>query len=297
LADEVLAAGHPPPWWPPEAAERNDAERAKMFDGVASRVELTLRHADGRRFPVAVTTSSIAGAERSGRFIQMFHDLTDERRVAAELAAAHAEMEVADDRDRIARDLHDGVIQRLFAAGLRLQASADRPDMRERVLSVIDDLDVAIAEIRAAIFTLHRRREVASGMETEMRVVAAEAARMLGHEPTVTLTGDLRAVPPELAHEATTVVRELLSNVARHAGASTTWLDVAVVDDELTVRVDDDGVGIDPAQQDAGGDGLRNVRERARQWHGRAAIGRRAPAGTRVEWVVPLDLREPTTPS
>ncbi len=218
----------------------------------------------------------------------MFHDLTDERRVAAELSAAHAEMEVADDRDRIARDLHDGVIQRLFAAGLHLQAAVNRPDVRERVVAVIDDLDTAITEIRAAIFTLHRPREVTIGLEHAVRVCTAEAARVLGYQPTLTLSGELQAVPPDLVHEATTVLRELLSNVAKHANASHTWLDVAV-GDTLTIRVDDDGIGIDSGASTHAGDGLRNVRERARAWRGGVEIAARQPTGTHVEWSVPLD--------
>ena len=99
------------------------------------------------------------------------------------------------------------------------------------------------------------------------------------------------SVPPELVHEATSVVRELLANVAKHAAASTTWLEV-VVDGDLTVVVEDDGVGIDTAAPPAAGDGLRNVRERAARCDGRVVIGRRAPGGTRVEWTVPLDDRQ-----
>ncbi len=286
--DEVLSASHPPPWWPEDERERNEASRMRMFEGVASRVELMMQHADGRRFPVAVTTSVIPGDAARGRFIMMYHDLTDERRVAAELSAVEAEMEVADDRDRIARDLHDGVIQRLFAAGLHLQAAVNRPDVRERVVAVIDDLDRAITEIRAAIFTLHRPREVTIGLEHALRVCTAEAARVLGHQPTLTLSGDLHAVPPELVHEATTVVRELFSNVAKHAGASHTWLSV-VADGALTIGVDDDGIGIDPDTGSQAGDGLRNLRERARARGGNVVIADRPSRGTHVEWAVPLD--------
>ena len=278
--DDVLSATHPAPWWP-------DHDRPTV-EFEAGRVEVTLRHADGHHFNVAVTTSEVPGAELSGRFIVMFHDLTDEQRVAAELTAAHAEMEVADDRDRIARDLHDGVIQRLFAAGLHLQAAVNRPDVKERVLAVIDDLDTAITEIRGAIFTLHRPREVASGFEHTLRVCATDAARVLGHQPALTVSGDLHRVTPQLVHEATSVVRELLSNVAKHADASNTWLDVAV-DSELSISVDDDGVGIDDIVVSGPGDGLRNLRERARSRRGRVVIARRDPTGTHVEWNIPLD--------
>ena len=218
----------------------------------------------------------------------MFHDLTGERRVAAELTAAHAEMEVADDRDRIARDLHDGVIQRFFAAGLHLQAAVDRPDVRERVLAVIDDLDPAITEIRGAIYTLHRPREVASGLEHALRICAGDASRLLGHDPRRAFSGDLHGVRPQLVHEATSVVRELLSNVARHADVSNTWLDVAA--DGALRSVDDDGVGLGPPPGQAG-DGLRNLGERARA--GAAGTGgdraARHPTGTHVEWAVPLN--------
>ena len=287
--DDVLGAAHPPPWWPDDEAERNEAARSKLFERVAARVEMTVEHALGRRCPVAVTSSALPGDDGSSCFILMFHDLTDERRVAAELTAAHAEMEVADDRDRIARDLHDGVIQRLFAAGLRLQAAVNRPDVRERVVSVIDDLDAAITEIRTAIFTLHRPREVASGLEAAVRVCAAEASRLLGHHPTIVVIGDLHDVPPQLVHEATSVVRELLSNVAKHAGAANTWIEV-VADGTLRIDVDDDGVGVDePSPAVCAGNGLRNLGERAEERRGRIVVQRRQPAGTHVEWEVPLD--------
>jgi PAS domain S-box-containing protein len=289
-ADDVLAASQPPPWWPEDCRAANLEARRRILDGVASRVEMTLQHTSGHRFPAAVTASTIPAGADADRFILTFHDLTDERRMAAELAAAHAAVEVADDRDRIARDLHDGVIQRLFAAGLRLQAALSRPDMRDRVLSVIDDLDAAITEIRGAIFTLHRPRDVTSGFETTLRVSAAEAERLLGHQPNVRLDGDLHAVPSELVYEATSVVRELLANVAKHAAASTTRLEV-VVDTDLTVVVEDDGIGIDTATPPAAGDGLRNVRERAARCDGRVVISSGAIGGTRVEWTVPLKDR------
>ncbi|MGY4711047.1 sensor histidine kinase [Mycolicibacterium sp. CBM1] len=194
------------------------------------------------------------------------------------------ELDVLTDRDRIARDLHDHVIQRLFAVGLSLQGalSADQAEGNRRVTSALDDLQDVVQEIRTAIFDLHggtvtRLRQRIEQAVTQMTVDSAV-------RPAVHINGPLSVVDAALADHAEAVVREAISNVVRHAGARSVTVSVAV-DDELTITVSDDGVGI-------GGDitrsGLTNLAGRARECGGHFAISPRPGGGTRLVWSAPL---------
>ncbi len=123
-------------------------------------------------------------------------DVTERLETSAQLHAARTRLEVLDDRDRIARELHDSVIQRLFAAGLHLQASTGRPDTRERISAVVDEIDDAIREIRGVIFTLQRPSHLDSGLAEALRVSISEAARLLGHRPTLNVSAASSAAFP-----------------------------------------------------------------------------------------------------
>ena len=194
-----------------------------------------------------------------------------------------------DDRDRIARELHDSVIQRLFAAGLHLQASTNRPDTTERVSLVVDEIDEAIREIRGVIFTLHRPAGFDSGLESALRASINEAARLLGHRPTLKLGGILGNISHDLGAELLAVLREAMMNVAKHAagdaGRKCRSMSVPM---SVMLVVYDDGVGMSPEiAADTGGLGLRNIRERASRLGGEALFSKGEPRGTEVRWVVP----------
>ncbi len=191
------------------------------------------------------------------------------------------------DRERIARDLHDVVIQRLFAAGLKLQTAqhlAVRPEVAERIDDVVDDLDTTIRDLRQSIFKL--RGPVHVGVRTEITTAVDDASRALGFAPTLVLDGPLdTAVPPWLRNDLVAVLREALSNVIRHANAHAVTARVAVTDGRLTVAVTDDGIGV-TAPAETGG--LRNLRERATGHAGTFTLARRAGGGTVCEWTVPI---------
>src|SRR3984957_8419367 len=187
--------------------------------------------------------------------------------VALELAASRAEAErlsVYQDRDRIARDLHDLVIQRLYATGMSLQGTMpmiSRPEVADRVTRAVDAMDETIREIRGAIFAL-QARDAAVPRDPRAGIVALveDMTEMLGFAPSLRLGPGLRTLgSEELADQALIVLREALSNKARHAGANRADVTVDVTDEEfLTVTVTDNGAGIPPGPRRSG---LRNLAE------------------------------------
>jgi signal transduction histidine kinase len=218
--------------------------------------------------------------------------------VALELAASRAEAErlsVYEDRDRIARDLHDLVIQRLYATGMSLQGTMpmiSRPEVAARVSRAVDDMDQTIKEIRGTIFALQARN---AGSPPDQRAdivhLVEEMTAMLGFTPSLRLGAGLRTVnSEELTEEVLAVLRETLSNTARHAGASRADVTVDVSQDGiLSVVVTDDGTGI-PAEGRRSG--LRNLADRAARLGGELRLGPVEPGaprpGTRLEWRVPV---------
>ncbi|WP_422774761.1 GAF domain-containing protein [Plantactinospora sp. WMMC1484] len=228
-----------------------------------------------------------AGTDVEGTLLATF---AGQAALALERARAQEEREllvVLEDRERIARDLHDVVIQRLFAMGLQLQTVAPlagRPDVRQRLNATVDDLDSTIRDIRQAIFEL--RTPMAAALRTEIRDLVAGAAGALGFRPVLEISGPVdSAVPDGTRPDLLAVLGEALSNAVRHARAGQVTVVVEVRDGELCVRVTDDGVGTDPAQARSG---LVNLRERAERHGGTFEIGRTEPTGTALVWRVPL---------
>jgi two-component system, NarL family, sensor histidine kinase DevS len=218
--------------------------------------------------------------------------------VAIENAHLHArvqELALLEDRDRIARDLHDSIVQRVFATGLSLQGAARMihgdPDAAvRRVTAAVDELDLTVQHIRSAIFGLESApKRAVGGLRERVLDLAAEAAGMLGFEPAVLFEGDVDAAAREpVAADLLAVLREALSNVARHAGAGRVDVVVAVEagdGDELVLRVIDDGVG--PPAGSSRGHGLDNMAARADKRGGSFAIGPGVTRGTELTWRVP----------
>jgi signal transduction histidine kinase len=217
--------------------------------------------------------------------------------VALELAASRAEAErlsVFQDRDRIARDLHDLVIQRLYATGMSLEGTMPmitRPEVASRITNAVDAMDETIKDIRATIFALQARDAPGRpDLRGDIVTVVEEMTPMLGFAPSLRLGAGLAApVSPELAGQVLAALREALSNAARHADAS--GVDVTVDTDPdgiLTVLVTDDGIGIPAGIKRSG---LRNLATRAEDLGGELRLSPADPTapspGTRLEWRVP----------
>ena len=285
-AGEVIATEGRPAWWEPNKGDVVSSLRGRAAFGEIVRYEMVLQHRSGQLFRTMVTSNVIRSHGRS-ILLGFFHDLTEERRVAEELNLARERVAVLEDRDRIARDLHDGVIQRMFAAGLHVQAAIGRPDQDSRLGRVIEEIDEAIKDIRTTIFTLRDRRGVGTGLEHALRVLLAESGRLLGHQPDLDIGGDLGDIPDELGTEMLLLLRELLTNVVKHAQATRTMVRVEAVNDNLSMSVHDDGVGYTDEATGAGS-GLKNLYERARRRAGTARIDHLVSQGTAVCWQVPL---------
>ncbi len=194
-----------------------------------------------------------------------------------------------EDRDRIARDLHDLVIQRLFATGMSLQgtmALIGDPEVAHRVEKAIDALDDTIRDIRSAIFKLQSRGEAEMArLRTRILSVVEEMTESLGFAPALRMAGPLDSqVPRGIADQMLAALREALADVAKHAQASR--VDVAVeAGPELVLTVRDDGVGLGEATRRSG---LANLTERAAKSGGALRVAAAAGAGTELEWRVPL---------
>jgi signal transduction histidine kinase len=239
----------------------------------------------------------VVGRHRGGRpftesDLEMADSFAGQAAVAMELAEARVDQErlaLLQDRDRIARDLHDHVIQRLFAIGLSLQSvAAGHPDSRSgaRLVEIVGDVDTTIQQIRTVIFALRDGADPSSSLRSSVLSVVATAASTLPHRPDVLFDGPLdTVVDHELISDVEAVTREGLSNVARHARAQHTEVRVAVDDHDLEVRISDDGRGISGLGRRSG---LENLRRRAERYGGELKINSGVPAGTTLSWTIPI---------
>ncbi|MFI9404099.1 GAF domain-containing protein [Nocardia sp. NPDC052316] len=243
---------------------------------------------------VLTTVRPVGAAPYSDELVELTAAFTDQAALAMQLADAQLrmrEMDLLADRDRIARDLHDHVIQRLFAVGITLQGAVTRatvPEVRQRLSTVVNDLQEVVQEIRTSIFDLH------GGHGNTLQQRIEQAIRQQTTETPLrsafSVTGPLSVLEAELADHAEAVVREAVSNAVRHSGADTVAVEISV-DDDLTIAVTDNGWGI---PNHVVRSGLRNLEQRAEKADGRFTVGPAgnttddAMPGTRLCWSVPL---------
>ncbi len=200
-------------------------------------------------------------------------------------------LSVLDDRDRIARDLHDRVIQRIYAVGMSLAGAArleDLPQVHGRVEHAVDELDSTITEIRTAIFELGDA-SLPGGLRHAVVELADELTPTLGTRPEVRFVGPVdNTVPPRVADHILAVVREALTNAAKHAGASRCSVEISVDDDLVLVEIIDNGRGLEIDPAGAMGHGLMNLRNRAEKLSGTFEILSVETGGTRLSWSAPV---------
>jgi signal transduction histidine kinase len=236
------------------------------------------RHPGAMPLAPAATEMLVTFASQAGIALE----LAEHRRQAERVA-------VFEDRDRIARDLHDLVIQRLYATGMSLQGTMPligSVEAADRVSIAVDALDETIREIRSSIFALQTRREVKPlGLRARILQVADDATAALGFPPTLQLDGRLDDVPRDVGEHLLGVLREALSNAARHSGATAVEVQVRA-DHDLRLRVRDNGVGMPETTRRSG---LANLEQRAGVLGGSFRIESASGRGTELDWRVPLD--------
>ncbi|WP_260982462.1 GAF domain-containing protein [Arthrobacter sp. U41] len=211
--------------------------------------------------------------------------------LALELARVHRlreELLVFTDRDRIARDLHDLVIQRLFAAGLSVQSLTrfTKDELAtERIRTITGELDEAIRSLRDTIYSLKSSSGETELLSGRIRRVTRSSAKSMPFTPRLTLTGPVDAVTPDKADNVVAVVSEGLSNAIRHSGADAISVSVGVVKGRVTVVITDNGAGFAEPEKRRG---LANLEDRAKMLDGECTIVSAPDAGTSLEWSVPL---------
>ena len=259
-------------------------------------------HADDLEVVVVPLRAHFAGPSALVALFEEGHRITDaeERELLGSFADQAAlaldraqamedreELAVVSDRDRIARDLHDVVIQRLFATGLQLQGVRGivvNPEVAERLEKAVDELDETIRDIRTTIFELQHRQ--GGSLRSLVRALVMEYAPVLGFTPTVRILGPVdTAVSSTLAQQVLAVLREALSNIARHAIADQAEVEIAASPSEVVLTVTDNGTGL-PADRTESG--LRNARRRAAAHGGVLELKPGEPSGTIFRWRVPV---------
>jgi len=279
----------------------NDAEYRRVVAALlgnesASIVrKATLLRKDGSEVPVEKTLRSApTGRDGNSWVITLARDITARITTETELrlsqdALREAEqvLAVADDRERIARDLHDTVIQRLFGEGLHLQATLGTVDepVRARLQSTIDGLDETIKALRMAVFALQGAGAAPGGLRGRLLAVITDGTEGLGFEPRLQFDGPIETIDDHIAEHLIPVLREALSNIARHAQAHSARVAVSVAED-IVLTVADDGVGV--PEQVIGGRGQANTAERARRLGGCSTLETQPSGGSLLTWRVPV---------
>jgi signal transduction histidine kinase len=282
LAGQVILAGKPGM----VTGDRLQAASAALGAGIGPLIAVPL--AAGERILGALLLGRLA--VRPGfteTDLGMAASFAGHTAVAMELARARADqilLAQAEDHDRIAGDLHDHVIQELFALGMKLQGQAARSDpaTAERVNGYADTLDEVIKKIRTSIFGLQQPRQAPAALQVRVMEIIEEHAPQLGFTAGVTFTGPPNPEPDEtLAHDILAVSREALSNCARHAHATAVTIALARQDGLITLDITDNGRGLGTATRSSG---LASMRRRAENNGGTLQIASPPDGGTRLTW-------------
>lgn len=247
------------------------------------------------RTPDSVSGVLVALRERnaepfSEQQLALLTTFADQAAVALQMAYAARrlrELDVLKDRDRIARDLHDSVIQRIFAAGLSLQVTAQQSPSettKARLAATIDDLQEVVQDVRNAIFDLQGSTLSESTLRARLHDAVDEMSADSSVRTTIRVNGPLSVIDQTMADHAVAVIREGVSNTVRHARARTVKVALSISDD-IRIDITDDGIGI---ADSVASSGLDNLRSRATECGGSLTVHKMPSGGTSLVWAVPL---------
>ncbi|RSN24186.1 histidine kinase [Streptomyces sp. WAC 05977] len=287
--DQVLDSGQPS--LVPDLGTVSSGQAEPALEGLGPAAVIPLNSTSGVG-GVLIVGRDKGSPQYKADQIPMLSSFADQAAVALEFGEKQRNQRLLDvlaDRDRIAQDLHDHVIQRMFATGMSLQSIVPRvPDAfaRDRVTQAVEQLDRTVREIRTSIFDLHTSGSDASkSLRRRLLDAVTELTTESTLTPSVRIAGAVDTLVPQTLHEhAEAVVREALSNAVRHSGADEITISVEA-DRELTIEVADNGIGI---PQEGRRSGLSNLADRAERCGGEAEFGDREGGGARVLWRVPL---------
>lgn len=265
-----------------------------LISGAVDSLTISTNHRrkDGRDVPVEIVLDYPPAVDSRQRrlVVALVRDITDRLASEEDQRRSEARLQVLQDRERLALDMHDLVIQRLFAAGMGLQAvvgSIGDQRTKQRISDTIDELDRTITGLRTAIFGL--TNDASTSLTEHLDNVISYASGHLGFAPTVNIEGDIEAIPEDLGWQLVPALTEALSNVARHAQATSVEIAVRVDHETLSMTVLDDGFGIDPDAPR--GNGLDNLFDRARHVGGELTIDSTPGQGTTLTLTTPLSNR------
>jgi PAS domain S-box-containing protein len=271
-----------------ELYARNHGYIEAALAGEAQTFERRMTDSTGReRYVQSSYVPNLADGVPAGFFV-LSSDITERVRTEQALQDSVRQLALLEERQRIAADLHDLVIQRLFAAGLDLSAAARQGPGSDaawsRVTSAAEGVDEAIRELRRSIHSLRELTDPGHAPERIDRILV-NAARILGFQPSYISTGSLDDTPPDVVEEVLAVLNESLSNVAKHAQATAVQVTLACTQGQVLLRVADDGRGMQGSSRSSG---LANMRHRAERFGGSFTWRDNTPRGTVVDWSVPL---------
>ena len=272
-----------------QLADRRNRLPGDSLPGAGPALILPLRTPDAT-LGVLIVVRETGSSPYPPETVELAAAFADQAALAMQLADAQhhlRELDVLRDRDRIARDLHDHVIQRLFAIGLGAKGTAARahsPEVRDRVSNLVDELQQVIVEVRTVIFDLHGGDSISTRLRQRLEKAITQPTTDSAITARLRVSGPLSVIDPTLADHAEAVVREAVSNAVRHSGASTLTVAITVADD-LTIIIEDNGCGI---AENITPSGLTNLAHRAHQADGHFTTTHAAPTGTRLYWTAPL---------
>ena len=270
---------------PDEQRARHAGHRRRFAENPQRRpmgtdLRLFAQHRSGEMFPVEISLSPVTINGKLQTVVTV-RDVTDRQEARARLL-------LHEDRARIAHDLHDLVIQRLFAAGMSLQSVTnliESPVARDRVVAVTDELDETVRAVRSAIFSLGHHEE-AQSLGSHLSGLVDERSRHLGFTPDLLIVGTVDDLPDFVADQLVATVTEALSNVARHADATDATIRITRTKGTVSLNVRDNGRGIAATPKPLGG--LSNLMWRAAELGGTCSVSPADPSGTELVWQVPV---------